>query len=129
MPPGLPIFPGLVRYDEVSEQGAIRHALRFTCAHTRRAFIAPARHFASASNDPGLPPMGLRVRLKADFDLTPFAPAARVILTALKTYGMILADNGSDWFVSGAPDPRWNDEELGQLKRVKGSDFEVVKTP
>ncbi len=126
---GLPIFPGLVRYDEVREVGAIQHALRFTCAHTRRAFVAPARHFASASEDPRLPPMGMRVRLKASFDVTPFPPAARVILTALKTYGMILADNGSDWYLSGAPDARWDDEELGRLKRVKGSDFEVVRPP
>ena len=123
---GLPIFPGLARYDEAVEVGVIRHALRFTCARTRRAYIAPARHFASASNDPGLPPMGMRVRLRAGFDVSSFAGAARVILTALKTYGMILADNGSDWFVSGAPDPRWNDEELGTLRRVRGADFEVV---
>jgi hypothetical protein len=125
---GLPIFPGLARYDEACELGVIRHALRFTCAHTRRAYVAPARHFASASDDPRLPPMGMRVRLKASFDLRPFPPAARVILTALKTYGMILADNGSDWFVSGAPDPRWNDDELATLKRVRGGDFEVVQT-
>lgn len=126
---GLPIFPGLVRYDEVRELGAIRHALRFTCARTRRAFVTPARHFASASDDLRLPPMGTRVRLKASFDVTPFPPAARVILTALKTYGMILADNGSDWYLSGAPDARWDDEELGRLKRVTGSDFEVVRPP
>ncbi len=125
---GLPIFPGLVRYDEVRELGTIRHALRFTCAHTRRAYVAPARHFASASDDPRLPPMGMRVRLRANFNVNAFPPAARVILTALQTYGMILADNGADWFLSGTPDPRWNDEELGTLKRVKGSDFEVVRT-
>ena len=123
---GLPIFSGLVRYDEAGEAGAIRHALRFTCAHTRRAFVAPARHFASVSTDPNLPPMGLRVRLRAGFDVSPFPPVARVILTALKTYGMILADNGSDWFLSGAPDPRWNDDELGTLRRVRGADFEAV---
>jgi hypothetical protein len=125
---GLPIFPGLVRYDEVNELGAIRHALRFTCVHTRRSYVAPARHFASASDDPRLPPMGMRVRLKAAFDVTPFPRPAQVILTALKTYGMILADNGSDWFLSGAPDSRWNDEQLATLKKVKGGDFEVVHT-
>ena len=126
---GLPVFPGLVRYDEMHDLGVIHHALRFTCARTRRAYVAPASHFASASDDLRLPPMGMRVRLKATFDVRPYPPAARVILTALKTYGMILADNGSDWFVSGAPDPRWDNEELGTLKRVKGSDFEVVRAP
>ncbi len=125
---GLPIFPGLVRYDEAVLQGEIRHALRFTVARTRRAYIAPARHWASRSDDVKLPPMGLRVRLKADFDLASYPPEAQVILKALKTYGMILADNGSDWFLSGAPDPRWNDERLRALKKVKGRDFEVVDT-
>jgi hypothetical protein len=124
---GLPIFPGLVRYDEVVEQGAIRHAIRFTCARTRRAYVPPARHYASQDRSPDLPPMGMRVRLKADYDISRFPPAARAILAALKTYGMLLADNGSDWFISGAPDPRWNDDELGTLKRVKGQDFEVVR--
>jgi hypothetical protein len=124
---GLPIFPGLVRYDEVFEQKAIRHALRFTCVRTRRAYVPPARHFASRSSDPNLPPMGMRVRLKANYDISKFSPAMQVILTALKKYGLILADNGGDWFVTGAPDPRWNDEELNTLKRVKGRDFEVVK--
>jgi hypothetical protein len=124
---GLPIFPGLVRYDEVVEQGAIRHAVRFTCARTRRAYVPPARHYASPDRAPNLPPMGMRVRLKADYDSSRFPPAARVILTALKTYGMLLADNGSDWFISGAPDPRWDDDEIGTLKRVKGQDFEVVR--
>ena len=123
---GLPIFPGLVRFEEVDD-GTIRHALRFTCARTRRGYVEPARHFASTNPDPGLPPMGMRVRLRAGFDVKPFPSAARVILTTLKTYGMILADNGSDWFVSGAPDPRWDDDALGTLRRVKGSDFEVVK--
>jgi hypothetical protein len=123
---GLPIFPGLVRYDEVMEQKAILHALRFTCRHTRRTYIWPARHFASRSDDPALPPMGLRVRLRASYDISQFPPCAKVILTALKRYGMMLADNGGDWFLSGAPDPRWNDEELGALKRVKGADLEVV---
>jgi len=125
---GLPIFTGLVRYDEVVEQRSIRHALRFTVRRTRRAYVPPARHFASRSDDPSLPPMGMRVRLKAGYDLSRFPPSAQVILKALKTYGMLLADNGSDWFLSGAPDPRWNDEELATLKRVRGADLEVVAT-
>lgn len=124
---GLPVFPGLVRYDEVVERKLITHALRFTCVHSRRAYIPPATHFASKSDDPNLPPMGMRVRLKPDFDISKFPPEAQVILTALKKHGLILADNGGDWFVSGAPDPRWNDNNLNTLNRVKGSDFEVVK--
>lgn len=124
---GLPVFPGLVRYDEVVEQKVITHALRFTIVHSRRAYVPPARHFASRSNDPNLPPMGMRLRLKASFNIASFPAADRVILTALKRYGMIVADNGSDWFLSGAPDPRWNDDELNLLKRVHGSDFEVVE--
>jgi hypothetical protein len=123
---GLPVFPGLVRYDEVHEQKAIRHALRFTVRRTRRAYVWPARHFASRSNDPKLPPMGMRVRLKASFDVSGFSPGMQVVLTGLKKYGMFLADNGSDWFVTGAPDPRWSDAELNTLKRVRGRDFEVV---
>jgi hypothetical protein len=124
---GLPIFPGLVRYDEVVEKGEISHALRFTVQHTRNAFIHPATHAASSSNDPGYPPMGMRVRLKAGFDITGFSPHVQVILKALKKYGMFVADNGSNWFISGAPDPRWNDDELGQLKTIAGNNFEVVK--
>lgn len=124
---GLPIFPGLARYDEVVEQGEIRHALRFTVERTRRAYVSPARHYASAATDPDLPPMGMRVRLKADYDITRFPPQARVILTALKRYGMLLADNGGNWFVTGAPDPRWDDEQLATLKQVKGSEFEVIQ--
>ena len=124
---GLPIFPGLVRYDEVVDQHIIRHALRFTVQRTRRAYIAPARHFASHSTDPSLPPMGMRVRLKASFDISSYPSSARIILQALKTYGMILADNGSDWFLSGAPDARWNDDELNTLKHVTGNDLEVVQ--
>jgi hypothetical protein len=124
---GLPIFPGLVRYDEVAEQKAIRHALRFTIVRSRHAYVPPATHFASPHRDENLPPMGMRVRLKADLDISGFPPNCRVILTALKKYGMIVADNGSDWFLSGAPDPRWNDDELHSLTRVKGADFEVVK--
>lgn len=123
---GLPIFPGLVRYDEVVEQGVIRHALRFTVQTTRRAYVSPARHYASGDTSPNLPPMGMRVRLKASFDITGFPPSARVILQALKTYGMMVADNGGDWFISGAPDARWNDAELNTLKQVAGSNFEVV---
>jgi hypothetical protein len=124
---GLPVFPGLVRYDEVFGRKEIAHALRFTAARTRRAYVHPARHFASSSNDPNLPPMGMRVRLKASYDVSGFSPAMQVVLRALKRYGMILADNGSNWYLSGAPDPRWNDDELRTLKTLKGSDFEVVK--
>lgn len=124
---GLPVFPGLVRYDEVVGRKVVEHAVRFTCRKTRRQYVPPATHFASRSNDANLPPMGMRVRLKADYDISRFPPSAQTILAALKKYGMILADNGSDWFVTGAPDTRWNDEELNTLKRVKGRDFEVVK--
>jgi hypothetical protein len=124
---GLPIFPGLVRYDEVVGRKVIRHALRFTVARTRRAYVYPARHWASSSTSPSLPPMGMRVRLKATYNIAGFPECARVVLQALKTYGMIVADNGSNWFISGAPDPRWNDEELNTLKTVPGSAFEVVK--
>jgi hypothetical protein len=124
---GLPIYPGLVRYKEAVEEGTIRHAIRFTVKKSRRGYVFPATHFASKNTDPSLPPMGMRVRLKASFDISPYPPAARAILQALKTYGMIVADNGSNWFMSGAPDPRWNDDDLNTLKRVKGSDFEVVK--
>ena len=123
---GLPILPGLVRYDEVA-RGSIRHALRFTAPRTRRAYVWPARHFASDSADPRLPPMGLRLRLRASFDTHPFPRQARVVLVALKRYGMLLADNGSSWFVSGVPDRRWSNAELHTLARVHGSDFEVVK--
>ena len=123
---GLPIFPGLVRYDEV-EAGEIRHALRFTLAKTRRAYVPPASHWASSSSSPLLPPMGMRVRLKKDFDVTKFPREVQVILRCLQTYGMILADNGSDWFVTGAPDDRWDDDALHLLHQVKGSDFEVLR--
>jgi len=122
---GLPILPGLVRYDEVAA-GAIRHALRFTAARTRRAYVWPARHFASSSNDPERPPMGQRFRLRASFDLSPFPPHVRVILLAMKVYGLVLADNGSNWYVSGVPDERWDNDLLRTLKRVKGRDFEAV---
>jgi hypothetical protein len=123
---GLPILPGLVRYDEAVEAGRIAHALRFTVRKTRRAYVPPARHFASPHADEDLPPMGMRVRLKANYDTRRFPKVARVVLEALKRYGMIVADNGGDWFLSGAPDPRWDDEALSSLKRVKGRDFEVV---
>ena len=124
---GLPIFPGLVRYDEVFEQGLIAHALRFTVHTTRRGYVYPARHFASSNTSVNLPPMGMRVRLKSSFDISGFTPAMQVILRAMKKYGLIVADNGSNWYISGAPDPRWNDSELATLSRVKGSDFEVVQ--
>ena len=124
---GLPILPGLARYDEVA-RGVIDHALRFTVSRTRRAYVYPARHYASDLTDPDLPPMGLRLRLRADFPTRGFPPQARVVLEALKRYGMIVADNGSDWFISGAPDPRWDNDDLHSLGRVKGSDFEVVDT-
>ena len=124
---GLPIFPGLVRYDEAVEGGAIEHALRFTCPTTRRAYVAPARHWASSNTSPNLPPMGMRVRLKASFDLSGFPSEVQVILQALKTYGMFLADNGSGWYISGAPDPRWDDSRLGTLKSIPSSAFEVVQ--
>jgi hypothetical protein len=122
---GLPILPGLVRYDEVVA-GQINHAIRFTVQSTQRAFIHPATHYASSNTDSNAPPMGLRVRLKAGYDISLFTGAARVILNAMKRYGMILADNGSDWFFTGASDSRWNDTDLNQLKSVPGSAFEVV---
>jgi hypothetical protein len=124
---GLPILPGLVRYDEVAA-GVIRHALRFTAPVTRRAYIFPARHYASDSNDAALPPMGLRVRLKATVDISRFGPQSRVLLQALKDYGMILADNGSPWYVTGAPNAGWDDDDMHQLQTLHGSDFEVVDT-
>ena len=124
---GLPIFPGLARAAEV-RAGGIDHALRFTAPRTRRSFIFPARHQAGSSNDPSLPPMGLRVRLKASVSLDGFGPQSRVVLQALKHYGMILADNGSPWYITGAPSPKWNDDDLHALGRITGSDFEVVQT-
>lgn len=124
---GLPIFPGLVRYDEVVERKEITHALRFTVRKTRKAYVSPASHYASPHRDAGLPPMGMRVRLKAGFDVSKFPEPAQVILKAMKRYGMILADNGGDWFFSGAPDPRWNDDQIATLKRVRGRDLDVVE--
>jgi hypothetical protein len=124
---GLPIFPGLVRYDEVFEQREIRHALRFTVKRSRRAYLHPARHHAGHGDESDLPPMGMRVRLKAAFDISSYSPSNQVILRALKRYGMFVADNGPSWFLSGAPDPRWSDDDLGMLKNIKGFNFEVVR--
>ena len=124
---GLPILPGLARYDEAASADGIRHALRFTARRTRRAYVSPATHFASTSTDPALPPMGMRVRLKAAVDLSGFPPQARAVLIALRTYGMLLADNGSDWYISGAPDARWSDDDLRALARITGRDLEVVR--
>ena len=124
---GLPIFPGLARWDEV-KRGVIDHALRFTAPATRRAYVYPARHYASNSNDPSLPPMGLRVRLKASVNIASFPPQARVVLRALQHYGMILADNGSPWYISGAPNSHWSNDDLHSLSRLTGADFEVVDT-
>lgn len=123
---GLPILPGLVRYDEVSA-GAINHALRFTVSVTRRAYVFPASHWASSNTDPLRPPMGMRVRLKASFDVSGYPPQAQVILVALKKYGMMVADNGSDWYLSGTADARWDDAQINTLKQLRGSDFEVIK--
>jgi hypothetical protein len=124
---GLPIYAGLARYDEVAA-GTIAHALRFTVPTTRSAHIYPARHDAGSGTSASLPPMGLRVRLKASVNIGEYGPQARVILTALKRYGMILADNGSAYYVSGAPDPRWDDDDLHDLGQITGSMLEVVDT-
>jgi hypothetical protein len=124
---GLPIFAGLIRYDEI-QRGVINHAIRFTAPQTQAGFIHPATHFASSSPDPNLPPMGLRLRLKASFDISHFPRVARIILRAMKTYGLILADNGSPWYFQGATDPRWNDAQLDSLKSVPASAFEAVQT-
>jgi len=124
---GLPIFPLLVRYPEV-RAGRIDHALRVTVQRTQRGYIHPATHFASSSSDPNLPPMGLRLRLQASYSLAGFHGESLIILRALKRYGLIVADNGSSWYITGAPDPRWNDEDLEQIKRVPGSAFEAVET-
>jgi hypothetical protein len=124
---GLPILPGLARYDEVAA-GWIGHALRFTVRRSRRAYVYPARHYASPYTNPALPPMGLRLRLRRNYPVAGFPRQARVVLRALKRYGMIVADNGSSWYVSGAPDPRWSNDQLHTLGRVKGSDFRVVDT-
>jgi hypothetical protein len=122
---GLPILPGLARYEEV-RRGRIDHALRFTVSQTRKAYVYPATHFASDETDPNLPAMGQRFRLKASYDISKAPRQARIVLTALKQYGMILADNGSDWYISGSPSSGWDNEQLNALKGVPGSAFEVV---
>ena len=122
---GLPIYPLLARSDE-ARRGVIRHALRVTFARTRAAYVHPARHFASSDDDPALPRMGERLRLKRSFDVRSLRGQARVVARAMRTYGLIVADNGSNWFVTGAPSRRWNDAVLRTLDRIKGRDFEVV---
>jgi hypothetical protein len=122
---GLPIFPGLVKYDEVLA-GAIHHAIRLTVPQTQEAYLWPARHDASSLTGTQYPPMGVRFRLRADFDISGFSATNQIILTALKKYGMMIADNGSAWFISGAPDPRWNDDDLHNLTEITGADFEAV---
>ncbi len=124
---GLPIFAGLIRYDEI-QRGYINHAIRFTAPQTQAGFIHPATHYASDSTDPDLPPMGLRLRLRASFDISRFPRVARIILRAMKVYGLILADNGSPWYFQGATDPRWDDDALNSLKTVPGSAFQVVQS-
>jgi hypothetical protein len=124
---GLPILPGLARWDEI-QSGHIDHALRFTVARTQQGFIHPATHQAGATTDINVPPMGARFRLKASSDLSPFHGASLVILECLRRYGMFVADNGSNWYISGSTDSRWNDNDLNQLKTVPGSAFEVVAT-
>jgi hypothetical protein len=125
---GLSIFPGLVRADEVLGKKVINHALRFTAAVTQHAYVYPATHYASDKKDPKLPPMGMWVRLKSSYNIDGFSPNAQVILKALKRYGMILADNGSPWYVSGMSDPRFSDDVLHELDRFTGGDLQVVDT-
>jgi hypothetical protein len=125
---GLPILPGLVRYEEVVEQGAVNHALRFTVSSSQRGYIHPATHFASSSTDPSLPPMGLRLRMKAGWDCANLSSEVQVLCAALQRYGLLVADNGSDWYVSGAPDPRWDDDALHDVSQIPGDAFEVVYT-
>jgi hypothetical protein len=122
---GLAILPGLARYEDVA-RGRIDHALRVTVSRTRRSYVWPARHFASSDTDPALPPMGLRLRLKRSYPIGGFPRQARIVLQALKDYGLIVADNGSDWYVSGAPSPKWSNDQLHTLHSVPGSAFEVV---
>jgi hypothetical protein len=124
---GLPLFPGLVRYDEVAA-GHLEHAIRVTFDSTRDAWVHPASHCAGDTSSPSAPPMGLRLRLKAGYGLGGFSGPARTIAEALKRYGLIVADNGSNWFFSGSSDRRWDDENLDQLKRIPGSAFEVVRS-
>ena len=125
---GLPILPGLVRYEEVVDEGVIDHAIRFTVSQSQRGYIHPATHFASDDTDPDRPPMGLRVRMKSDFDCSGLSSEVQVICTAMKTYGLFVADNGSDWYVTGAPDSRWDDDALRDLGEISGDAFEVVET-
>jgi len=125
---GLPIFPGLARYDEAVDQGEIKHALRFTVDTTQKAYVAPASHYASDQTGADLPPMGLRMRLRASVDLSGAPASAKAVLTALQKYGMFLADNGSNWYISGAPDMKWSDDDLGFIKSLHGSDFEAIET-
>ena len=125
---GLPVFPGLVRYEEAVTEGVIDHALRFTVSTSQRAYIHPATHYASNNSSPDTPPMGLRFRLKAGYDISGFSPEIQVIAQAMKTYGLIVADNGSNWYISGAPNDNWNDDHLHELDVIRGSDFEAVFT-
>jgi hypothetical protein len=126
---GLPILPGLARAGEAAAGARrITHALRVTVQRSQAAYVAPARHFASSARDPALPPMGLRLRLKKSYDISRFSGQARVVLQALKTYGLIVADNGSSWYITGAPDRRWDDDNLHSLGQVPGSAFEAVRT-
>ena len=127
MPPACRSFPAWLATRRLRSD-ASRYALRFTVSRTRRAYVWPARHFASSLTDPALPPMGLRLRLKGGYDISGFPPQARVVLQALKEYGMMVADNGSNWFVSGAPDARWSNDDLHTLHGVPCSAFEVVDT-
>jgi hypothetical protein len=124
---GLPILPGLVRYEEIAA-GHIDHAIRFTVSRSRRAYIYPARHFASNRTSKALPPMGLRLRLRSNYPVASFPPQARIVLKALRRYGMIVADNGTSWYLTGAPNPGWDNDQLHTLGKVKGSDFRVVDT-
>jgi hypothetical protein len=124
---GLPILPGLVRYEEVAA-GHIDHAIRFTVGHTRRQYVYPARHFASSLRSRKLPPMGLRLRLRSNYPVGHFPRQARIVLKALKRYGMIVADNGTSWYLSGEPNSHWNNDQLHTLGKVKGSNFRVVDT-
>jgi hypothetical protein len=125
---GLPIFPGLVRYEEVYGRGEVNHAIRMTCQSTQRAYIYPARHYASNKTDPNLPPMGLRFRMKASYDISRFSAPIQVICRAMKKHGLIVADNGGNWYISGAPDSRWDDDVLGEIKTIPGSAFEALLT-
>ncbi len=125
---GLPIFPGLVKYSEVVEGGSLDHAVRITVSQSQAGYIAPATHFASSDNDPNLPPMGLRLRMKASYDCSAYSTEVQTLCAGFKRYGLIVADNGSDWYVSGAPDSRWNDEALADIANIVGDAFEVVFT-